>query len=154
MKKDFTEEDIIKKHETNVKAAFTTYFLTGVLGIIYIFRYLIKQEFDFHFSLSFTDMILKFEHSEEISTAVCIGAIVAFLIIYIIPLILLFKNPKYLSMALGVYFFDFLVLLFCVFVLWLKPTTNDWLIDVILHIFGLVFLFVGVMSEKKLRKMK
>ena len=83
MRKDFTKEDIIKKHETNVKSAFTAYFLAFVLGLIYIVRYLIKQEFDFYFSLSFTDMMLKLESSGEISKAICIAAIVVFAVIYI-----------------------------------------------------------------------
>ena len=154
MRKDFTKEDIIKKHETNVKSAFTAYFLVFVLGLIYIVRYLIKQEFDFYFSLSFTDMMLKLESSGEISKAICIAAIVVFAVIYIIPMILLLKNPKYLITAAVVYAFDFAVLLFSTFILFQKPQSNDWLIDVIIHLFVMIFLAAGIVSNGKLKKLK
>lgn len=154
MRKDFTKEDIIKKHETNVKSAFTAYFLAFVLGLIYVVRYLIKQEFDFYFSLSFTDMMLKLESSGEISKAVCIAAIVVFAVIYIIPMILLLKNPKHLITAAVVYAFDFAVLFFSTFILFPKPQSNDWLIDVIIHLFVMIFLAAGIVSNGKLKKLK
>ena len=154
MKKNFTKEDIIKKHETNIKSAFTAYFLAGVLGIIYIVRYLLKGEFDFHFSLSFTDIMLKLQSGGEITTAVCIAAIAAFMLIYLIPIALLFKNSKYLPIAAGVYLFDFISLIFSVFVLFPKPQNNDWIIEIVLHLFVLIFLGAGIVSDKKIKKLK
>lgn len=154
MKKDFTKEDIIKKHETNMKSAFTAYFLAGVLGVIYIVRYLIKGEFDFHFSLSFTDIMLKLQAGGEITTAICITAIAVFMLIYLLPVALLFKNSKYLPLAAGVYVFDFAALIFSVFVLFPKPQTNDWIIEIVLHIFVLIFLGAGIWSHGKMGKIE
>ena len=34
MKKTFTKEDIIKKHQTNVKSAASSFILAGILGLI------------------------------------------------------------------------------------------------------------------------
>ena len=114
MKKDFTKEDIIKKHDTNIKSALTAYFLAGALGVIYIVRYLIKQEFDFYFSLSFTDVLLKLESAGEISKAVCIAAIGIFAVIYVAVLILLMKNSAHIITATAVYVFDFAALFYYV----------------------------------------
>ena len=154
MKKDFTKEDIIKKHDTNIKSALTAYFLAGALGVIYIVRYLIKQEFDFYFSLSFTDVMLKLQSAGEISKAVSIAAIGIFAVVYAAALILLAKNSAHLITATAVYTFDFAALLFGTFVLFPKPETNDWLIDVLLHLFVMIFLVAGIYSHFKMKKMK
>ena len=122
MKKDFTKEDIIKKHETNVKSAFTAYFLAAILGVIYIVRYLIKQEFDFHFSLSFTDMMLKLEHSGEISTMICIIAIAAFFIVGLILVISGWKMTGQLA-GLGIMCVGVVLLLAALFI-YNKPFTT------------------------------
>ncbi len=153
MKKSFTKEEIIKKHETNVKSAFTTFGLVGILGLFYILRYLIKKEFDFHFSLSFTDMLLKLQNSGEITTAVCAAGVAVFLIIYIVSLVLTLKNQKFLTLAFAVYLFDFLTLLFCVFVLWEQPLNNEWIIDAVIHLFGIIFLVAGMVSNARLRSL-
>ena len=53
MNKNFTKEDLIKKHETNVKSAASAFALSGILGLIYIVRFFITKNFDFYFSLTF-----------------------------------------------------------------------------------------------------
>ena len=62
MKKQFTEEEKKLKLETNIKSAMTGYFLSGVLGIIYIVRFIITKNFDFYFSLAFKKQELPFPH--------------------------------------------------------------------------------------------
>ncbi len=155
MNKNFTNEDIIKKHETNVKSANTAFSLAGVLGIIYVVRYFITDNFDFHFSLSLPEMMLKLGHGETISPPVAYGVTAVFFTVYLIVTVLTVKNPKFLKLGIGLYTFDFLCLLFFMFVV-LRQFPNsfsaDLYIEVIIHIFVILFLSVGVYSHGKLKK--
>lgn len=150
MNKNFTKEDILKKHETNIKSAGTAIFLSGVLGLIYVVRYFFTGNFDFYFSLSFTDMILKAGH-EKGSIILPAVVSVAFIAAYTFLAVLSSKNAKVLSVALGAYLFDFLCLLACILFLWEKPIAPECFIDVIVHLFVAVFLFVGIRSERAMR---
>ncbi len=156
MNKNFTKEDIIKKHETNVKSALTGFSLAGVLGIIYVVRYLITDNFDFHFSLSLPEMMLKLGHGGTVSSGAAWGVTGAFFALYIAVTVLVMKNPKYLKLALTLYVFDFICLIFFMFVVLRQfpdSFSNDLYIEVILHIFNILFLSVGVYSHGKLKKM-
>ena len=155
MNKNFTKEDIIKKHETNVKSANTAFSLAGVLGIIYVVRYFITGNFDFHFSLSLPEMMLKLGHGETVSPSVAYGVTAAFFAAYILITVLTVKNPEFIKLGLAFYAFDFLCLLFFMFVVLRQfpdSFSNDLYIEVIIHIFVILFLSVGVYSHRKLKK--
>lgn len=155
MNKNFTAEDRIKKHETNVKSAFTGYTLAGVLGIIYVVRYLITDNFNFHFSLSVPEMMLKLGHGGTVSAPVSYGITGAFFAVYLFVAVLILKNGKFLKLGLAVYAFDAICLLFFMFVVlrqFPESFSNDLYIEVILHFFNILFLSVGVYSHKKLNK--
>lgn len=153
MNKNFTKDDIIKKHNTNVISAGAMFIIVGVLGVIYIARFIIFGNFDFYFSLSFTDMLLKIGH-EKGSFLVPAILIAAFLIIYLVATLMAAKNSKFLILPLGVYLFDFAALITCMAFLWEKPLNPDCYIELIVHIIITIFLIVGVRSERKLRYLK
>ncbi len=154
MNKNFTKEDIIKKLETNVKSAFTGLSLAGVLGLIYVIRYFITDNFDFHFSLSVPEMMLKLGAQNTVSTVTAYAVTGVFFAVYILITVLCLKNEKFLKAGLALYALDFVCLLFFMFVLSPKPVPNELYIEVILHIFNILFLSVGVYSQKKLKKLK
>lgn len=151
MNKNFTKEDIIKKHQTNVKSAGSAYCLAGILGVVYIVRYFITGNFNFYFSLSFTDGVLKSIEGGSLSLAAGYTMIGLFVALYVAGVILVAVNPKHLVYTLIVYLSDFACLLGQIF-LNLDTFKPDRLIDVIIHCFIIIFIAVGIHSEKYLRK--
>lgn len=151
MNKNFTKEDIIKKHETNIKSAATVILLSGVLGLIYVVRYFFKGDFEFYFSLSFTDMILKMGHEKG---SIILPAVISviFIFAYLSLSVLSGKNTKLLSVALCMYLFDFGSLICSLVFLYEKPLNPSCFIDVIMHLFVTVFLIVGIRSAKAMRE--
>ena len=79
MNKDFTKEDILKKHETNIKSASTAILLSGILGLIYVVRYILSGNFNFYFSLSFTDMLLRLSEDKG---SILVPAIISVIYIF------------------------------------------------------------------------
>ncbi len=157
MNKNFTKEDIIKKHETNVKSAFTGLSLAGVLGVIYVVRYFITGNFNFHFSLSLPEMMLKLGHGGTVSAPVAYGITAVFFALYILVTVLCLKDAKFLKGGLAIYAFDFACLLFFMFVVLRQfpdSFSKDLYIEVILHSFNILFLSVGIYSHQKLKGIK
>lgn len=153
MNKNFTKEDIIKKHETNVKSALGGFPLAGVLGVIYIVRYFITGNFDFHFSLSIPEMMLKLSHWGEIAKPLAYGITAVFVLIYFALIILNIKNQKWLKASLVLYLVDFAALLVFMFAVIGNPDSAMY-IEVIVHFFIILFLTVAVYSDKKLKELK
>lgn len=154
MNKNFTKEDIIKKHETNIKSAQSGFALAGVLGLIYIIRYFITGNFNFYFSLSVPEMMLKLSHSGEFNKAAAYGIMGVFLAVYIVFTVLNSKNTKWLKLSLGLYALDFVCLLVFIFAVMTKPVDSAVYIEVVIHFFVILFLSVGVYSDKKLKALK
>ncbi len=151
MNKNFSKEDILKKHETNVKSAHTAIFFSGVLGLIYIIRFFITGNFNYFFSLSFTDMILRIGKSNG---QIILPAIVSviFAVLYIVFGALGAKKPPLLYAALGVYIFDFICLIVSMVFIFEKPLDQKCFIDLIVHLFVVTFLVVGIVSSKKIKE--
>lgn len=149
MNKNFTAEDILQKHRTNIKSAQSAFSLTGILGLIYIVRYLVTGNFDFYFSLSFTELMLRLGAEGTVSKIVSIVSITAFLAVYIVFGAFAAKNSKYLPICLGVYVFDFLCLGVLLFAVRTAPVPADAYIDAIVHLFVIVFISAGIYSHKK-----
>ncbi len=150
MKKKFTPEEVIKRHQTNVKAAGSLYSLAGALCAVYILRYFITGNFNFYFSLAFPDMFLKLGHSGEINKLLSVVAALGFLLLYFLLGLLVVKKPKLFPILTVLYTADTICLFFCDFILWTKPESTDFLIDIICHIWVLFFLFAGLRSQRKL----
>ncbi|MBQ7294799.1 MAG: hypothetical protein IJW86_01250 [Clostridia bacterium] len=150
MNKKFTKEDIIKKHQTNVKSAQGVFALAGMLGIIYIVRYFITGNFDFYFSLSFTQVWLTKIAEGTASADLGYSLSAIFIVAYFALCAVSAKKAKYLSNALSLYILDFAALIYSLIT---TPSFSaDSLIDVILHVFVTVFLIAGIKSEKALRE--
>ncbi len=154
MNKNFTKEDIIKKHETNVKSAFTALSLAGVLGIIYVIRYFITGNFDFHFSLSLPEMMLKHGLAGDVGKGLSYGVTAVFFVLYILVTVLCLRDAKFLKAGLCLYAFDSICLLFFMLVLTKAPIPTDLYIEVIIHCFVILFLSVGIYSHGKLKKLR
>lgn len=149
MAKNFSKEDLLKKKETNIKSAFSGFSLAGILGIIYIVRFFAAGNFDFHFSLSFTELMLRLSEGGKLPSALCYALMGVFLIIYFAVVVLIAKDPKKLIISLGVYLFDCICLIPLALVhAQLQP---EFFIDVIIHFFVVLFLFVGVKSVKEMK---
>lgn len=148
-KKEFTAEDMLKKHETNVKSAVSGYCLAGILGLFYIIRFAVTKNLDFYFSLSFTRLMLIFGIEDKMSTAVSLVLSAAFVGVYFLMVFFAVKDTKKLWLCMGVYIFDTLCFLPLAFVI--GEITPDFFIDVIVHAFVIVFLAAGIKSQGKIR---
>lgn len=152
MKKKFTGEELIKSHKTNIKAATSLYTLAGALFAIYALRYFITGNFNFYFKLAFADMFLKLGDSGEIPFAVGVAVAVIAIIAYNIPGAFLMKKPELFLPAAVIYVADTICLLLCDFVLFKKPEGSDFIIDIITHLWVLLFVIVGLRSARELKK--
>ncbi len=151
MKKDFTQEDILKKHETNIKSASTAILLSGILGLIYVVRYILSGNFNFYFSLSFTDMILRLSENKD---SIILPSVISIVYILAYASIAVFSNKhtKLLYVGLGIYIFDFLCLIYSFVCVFPKPVDSAHFIDVVVHLFVITFLIVGIISQNKIKK--
>ncbi len=150
MNRNFTKEDIIKKHQTNVKSAVGLFALTAALGVIYIVRYFITDNFDFYFSLSFTEVILRKLAVDNISAPLGYSLIALFVLAVLAVAIVILKKPGWLHSALGLYMVDFAFL--AVYIATdLGSFSSDRVIDIIFHLIITVFLIVGLKSQKELK---
>ena len=150
MNKNFTPEDIKKKHETNVKSATSGFVLAGVLGIIYIVRFFITKNFNFHFSLTFTELFLRLSACGKAPLSFYYVLIVCYIIIYLALSVLAAKNSKRLIPALGLYLFD--CACFVPLFIFHGSIQPEYFIDVIVHIFVVIFLSVGIRSSRRLTR--
>lgn len=147
-KNEFTAEDILKKHETNVKSAVSGYCLAGILGLFYIIRFIVTKNLDFYFSLNFTRLMLVFGIEGKISTAVSLVLALAFAAAYFAVTVLAVKRAKGLWLCMGMYIFD--TLCFVPLGLVAGEIKPEFFIDVIVHAFVLVFLAAGIKSQGKI----
>ncbi len=150
MNNGFAQKDILKKHESNIKSAASSFTLAGILGIIYIVRYLVKNTFDFYFSLSFTELMLRLSDSGRLSEVVAFSLVALYVAGFLAISFLAAKNAKNLLYSLIFYSFDCI----CLIPLALfhgQSITPDFFIDVIVHLFVVLFIIVGIRSHKKLQ---
>ncbi len=154
MNKNFTQEERIKAHNTNIKAAHSLYLLTGVLSIIYTVRYFITGNFNFFFTLAFSDMFLKLGDSGEMNLILSYVLTGIFFLIYFGSGIAVAKKQSLFPLLTAIFALDTVCILFCDFILWSKPQSTDFLIDIICHFWVLLFLIVGTKSLLALRKGK
>ncbi len=145
------KEILLKKLNTNIKSAQSIFALSGILGIIYLVRYFIKGVFDFYFSLSFTELMLKLSKDNLLSVPVAYALIGLFLAVFAFLAINAVKSEKWLSVCIGIYAFDFLCLFFDMFVLSYEAINAERFVDVIFHLLVMMFLVVGLVSMRKLK---
>ncbi len=148
MNKNFTAEERKMKHETNIKSATSGFVLAGVLGIIYIVRYFITKNFNFFFSLTFTELFLRLSDYGETPDAFSYVLIADYVAIYFIIAVLAAKSSKRLPLALGLYLID--CLCFIPLFIFHGSIQPEYFIDVIVHLFVVIFLCAGIRSSKKI----
>ncbi len=146
--KKFTQEEIIKKHQTNVKSAFTAALLAGVLGLIFTVRYIFKGNFDFYFSFGFVEAVLRLFDEGTLTVIPTALLVCAFLVCYLLFSALSMKNQKWFYALLGLYLFDFVSLGVMLLAVLPRPIAPDAFIDVIVHGFITVFLVLGILSHR------
>ena len=154
MKKNFTPEEKIKCHNTNIKAAHSLYLLSGVLSVIYTVRFFITGNFNFFFTLAFSDLFLKLGNSGEMNTVLSYILTAAFYLIYFGVGAAMVKKQSLFPALTAIFAVDTVLLLLCDFILWEIPQSTDFIIDIICHFWVLLFLIVGTKSLFALKKEK
>lgn len=146
-----------KRYQTNLKSASGTFAMAAVLNLIYIVKFAISKNFDFWFGFYATQYILKASkftdlYGGAISKTVAAVLLGAVIIASIVLILLLNKNAKNLWICLAVYLAD------TAFMAWgfitdrFSDFTQGSLIDLIFHIFVLLFVAVGIVSHIKHEK--
>ena len=133
--------------------------MVTVITLIYIVRWLYTKEFDFYFCTAFTEFLLKAaEFSPEYRTALpnaaAIAGIVCYIAVYVASVILAQKKAQMLWLSLSLYAFDTVFLLVVDLTGYFGGFTSEYFIDIIFHAFILLFLIVGIIANKKLKKLQ
>lgn len=147
--------DAIKKYQTNMKSAQGTVILAVILNLIYIVKAIISKNLSFWFSTYVTQYLLKssdffggYEGNFPKATSI--------LIILFEVLLLIFtaafseRNGKLLYICLGVYVFDTVFMAVGNILNIFGDFNEGSFIDIIFHIFVLLFIIGGIHSYRKL----
>ena len=154
-----TTQDKIKKMQTNIKSAQSTFALFGILGLIYVVRYFVTGNFNFYFSSYITEFALK-AADENIASAVTLssGASYALLAVYavlfLLCCVLCLKSKLGLWACLTLHLTDYAALLVGTALSVFGSFREEILIDIIVHFFVLLFIVVGIYSTYKLPKLE
>lgn len=158
-----------KKLLTNIKSAQGSFALAQIMTVIYVVKTLISKNFNFWFSNYITELAMKsasftksFEgsFSEMFETnfkgTLPTAAAIAIILVYTAVLLgIAFsaqKKPKLLYAELVLYGFDSLCLVAGRIFGFPSELAGEGLIDVIFHAFIILFIIVGIVSQKKLNK--
>ena len=159
MSKTLTKQDQIKKLQTNVKSAQSIFALSGILTLIYMVRYFITGNFNFYFSAYITEFALKAADESiastiTLSSGVAYAIVGAFVLLFVGCCALAMKPKAGLWACLIFYLLDFAALISGTALSVLGPFREEVLIDIIIHVFVVLFLIVGVRSAKKLPELE
>ena len=157
--KHMNSEQLEKRYKTDIKSAQGVIAMVTVITLIYIVRWLYTREFDFYFCTAFTEFLLKAaefspEYRGAVPNAAAIAGIVCYLAVYAASVILAQKNPQMLWFPLSLYVFDTVFLLVIDLTGYFGKFTSEYFIDIIFHVFILLFLIVGMVANKKLKELK
>lgn len=155
MSKISTRQDKIKKLQTNIKSAQSIFALSGILTLIYMVRYFITGNFNFYFSAYITEFALKaadenFASTITLSPGISYAIIGIFVLLFIGCCVIATKPQKGLWFCLIFYVLDFATLITGTALSVFGPFREEVIIDIIIHVFVILFLIVGVRSAKKL----
>lgn len=158
-KQNMNSEHLEKRYKTDIKSAQGVVAMTTMLTVIYIIRRLFTGRFDFYFCTAVTEFLLKAaqfspEYRGALPNAAAIAGIVVYIGLFIAAVILSQKKVKLLWFSLALYTFDTVFLLAVDLSGYFGSFAPEYLIDIIFHLFILVFLVVGIHSDKKLEKLK
>lgn len=158
-KHNMNSEHLEKRYKTDIKSAQGVVAMATVLTVIYIIRRLFTGRFDFYFCTAVTEFLLKAaqfspEYRGALPNAAAIAGIVVYIGLFIVAVILSQKKAKLLWFSLALYTFDTVFLLAVDLSGYFGSFAAEYLIDIIFHLFILVFLAVGIHANKKLEKLK
>lgn len=145
-----------KYYLSYIKSAQTALSVSFILNIVYVLRFIISKNFDFYFSVYTTEFFMKlsgfFSVYESKISKLSGAVIIAFVIlVFAIILIISLKNSKFLSVGLLLYLLDFAFLLWGFFKNPFSDITEGVYIDICFHILIIIFLSVGIYSNKKMK---
>lgn len=145
-----------KLYLSYIKSADTAITVAFVLNLVYVVRFILSRNFDFFFSLYTTQFALKgggffgiYEGSISKSLSVIIVAL-SFLVL-LAALLLPLKNPSFLTFSLIAYSLDTAFLIFGFIKNPFFDINEGSYIDLIFHLFILLFIFVGIYANNKLK---
>lgn len=148
-----------KKLRTNIKSAQGTLALAEILAVVYILKLCLSRSFDFYFSTFGSEFILKSSSfAKDYPGTLSIGVTICLAVLYngafIALSVIANKKPNLLWLGLSLYSIDTLWMIIGLSTQYLEPFTPEKWIDIIIHIFVLLFLAVGVDSVQKLKKLE
>ena len=154
-----TTQDKIKKMQTNIKSAQSTFALFGIMALIYVVRYFVTGNFNFYFSSYITEFALKAADSDVFSTVILSSgssyAILAvYAVLFILCCVLSLKTKFGLWACLILHLTDYAALIIGTALSVFGPFREEVLIDVIVHFFVLLFILVGIYATYKLPKLE
>ena len=150
-----TKQDKIKKLQTNIKSAQSTFALSGILALVYVVRYFFTGNFNFYFSAYITEFALKAADNNIpstvfLSSTAAYGILAVYAVIFIVCCLFSLKAKHGLLACLIFYLVDFAALICGAIMAPFGVVGEEIFIDIIVHIFVILFLAVGVYSTKKL----
>ncbi len=150
MNKNLSKQDKIKKLQTNIKSAQSTFALSGILALIYVVRYFVTGNFNFYFSSYITEFALKASQSNMLPTTASYAVLAVYAAVFIVCCVFSLKAKHGLLTCLIFYALDFIALVAGTVISPFGPVGEEVFIDIIVHVFVILFLVVGVYSAKKL----
>lgn len=159
MSKVITKQDHIKKLQTNIKSAQGVFSLSGILALVYVARYFVTGNFNFYFSSYITEFALKaadpnVTSTVSLTTGLSYAILALYAILFVVCCVLSLKSKFGLWACFILYTADFAALIVGTILSPFGPFTEEVFIDIIIHIFVILFLVVGVYSAKKLPKIE
>lgn len=150
MNKNISKPDKIKKLQTNIKSAQSTFALAGILALIYVVRYFVTGNFNFYFSSYITEFALKAAQNNMLPTTASYAVLTVYAAFFVVCCIFSLKTKHGLLICLIFYALDFIALIAGTVVSPFGPVGEEVFIDIIVHVFVILFLVMGVYSAKKL----
>lgn len=157
--KHMNSEQLEKRYKTDIKSAQGIIAMVTVITLIYIVRRFFTGKFDFYFCTAVVEFLLKAaefspEYRGAIPGAAAIAGIVCCIAVYTAAVLLAQKRAQMLWLPLAIYLFDAVFLLVIDLTGYFGTFTDEHLIDIIFHIFVLLFLIVGMVASKRLKELK
>lgn len=150
--------EIEKKYRTYIKSAQGAMAMALVLSLIYIVRAVISGNLNFWFCTYVVEFLVKSAgffapYEASLSQPISIVLMAMFIAVLAAAVVLSQKNGKWLYACLVLYGADTVFLLWGDFSNHFAPFAQDQWIDIITHAFILLFIIVGIIGCKGLKKM-
>lgn len=151
------KEELTKKYNTYVKSGIGAMVIALVTTLIYILRVLLSPGKEMWFSTYITQFMLKSsgilpQYTEVVAKPVAIVVIAVCFFALLIPTILSQKKSACLYPVFALYLADTIMNIICLSLNVFGDYSQSSLIDVIFHLFILVFILVAIYGSYQLKK--